>query len=417
MYCIRCGKAIADDSLVCPHCGAKLDVSDNPFSNDEPVYSMPAATSTYQAPPVKRKKKTGIIIAVVLILAVLGGGAYAGHWYFHRPIMLITKAIEENDIKTVVELFNELDEETDIDYVEKCMASYATKLQESFINHDKDYDEVMDELELLGKDILKDNSRYERIITDINDLNQSRENFEKAEKAFKKEDYEKASELYAKVSMHDDDNYEAAKEKIEEIKKLMIPDVIGTWRTTIDMAPAVVSLANIGTYGIDSSILSKFTFPVDLLLLFNEDDTCVISCDSEEMAGRADEMIDALLDLGVVVAAKELGMSVEELDKYIKMVYGKDTKSMLYEEAGGDRLKNEFVSGMEGDFYELWYIIDGDKIDIYENKSDMSGNGYGPVMTLTLYDNTICIERNTMSLPQEIELCIEYPLTFTKDEE
>ena len=417
MYCIRCGKAIADDSLVCPHCGAKLDASDNPFFNDEPVYSMPAATSTYQEHPVKRKKKTGIIIAVVLILAVLGGGAYAGHWYFHRPIMLITKAIEENDIKTVVELFDELDEETDIDYVEKCMASYATKLQESFISHDKDYDEVMDELEILGKDILKDNSRYERIITDINDLNQSRENFEKAEKAFKKEDYEKASELYAKVSMHDDDNYEAAKEKIEEIKKLMIPDIIGTWRTTIDLAPAIISVANVDSYGIDSSVLSKFKFPTDLLLVFNDDGTCIFCSDAEEFAAKADEVVDSLLDLAVVVASKEAGMTVDELDEYSRLLFGKDLRTYIYEEANGGNIKNQLVSEVEADYYELWYVIEDNQINLYESKSDLEGNNYGPYMCLTMYDNTICIERETNSIPHLFELCIEYPLTFAKDEE
>ena len=68
MYCPKCGKQIADDSLFCTECGEKLQVNES-FGVAAPLVGgqMPV-----QAMPVKKKKtKIGIIIALCLAICII----------------------------------------------------------------------------------------------------------------------------------------------------------------------------------------------------------------------------------------------------------------------------------------------------------------------------------------------------------
>lgn len=80
MYCPTCGKEIEDGSLVCPICGAALEVE-----SEQPVYQAAPAAA------VEPKKKNIVLpivvalvaiaaIAAVLIIFVFGGGNKDGKY-------------------------------------------------------------------------------------------------------------------------------------------------------------------------------------------------------------------------------------------------------------------------------------------------------------------------------------------------
>lgn len=415
MFCEKCGKQIDDNAKACSFCGAMVDGSVNPYLNNEFNISKPAPVSSYQAQPEKRKKKTGLIIAIIAFVLVLGGGATFGHWYFHRPIMLINKAIEINDIKTVAEIFPELTDEGDIISVQRAMGSYASELEKDFINKDKDYDEVMKELKLLGKDVLKDSSKYEKIIANIEDINDSRNNFEKAEKAFEDEDYEKASELYALVSKNDDEHYKDSQDRIEEIKELMIPDVVGTWKTVIDIAPAFLSGMNADIYGIDESLLSRISFPVDIIFSFDENANCEFSFDADQFFDKFSNDMGPIMDVLCEIAAKAAGMSVSDLDYYCKLLYGEDLKTTLAKELDVNSLKREF-GDLVGDGVESYfYAVEDNYIYLYRTEEDLK-NGVD-LGKMTLFDDKIVLEENAMYLDYNLEQCLDFPVEFEKVED
>lgn len=416
MYCIKCGKLIADDSVACAYCGAMVDGSDNPYINSADVSTVkPVSVSSFQS-STEKSKKTGLIIAIVLLAIVLLGGAGLGYWYFTRPIMLINKAIEVNDIQTVASLFDELEDEGEILSVQRAMGKYCDSLKKDFINRDKEYDDVMDDLELL-ENVLKDGGKYTSVLSEVKEINESRENFEAAAKAYSKEDYEKALELFESVSKKDDENYASAQEQIEEIKKLLIPDIIGTWSADIDFGGGLLSAAELSGYDIDTSLLSKISLPIKICLTFTEDNKCYYTYDATELIENFDEYYKGpLLDIAVGIAAKAAGMSVQELSSYCEWLYGTDARGALEKEIDFDALKNELMLALQSEYDEDYYSVDKSNVYLYSTKEDMELGTDMATGIMELKDDTIRLNDNAMNIEYSLEQCFDYPVVFEKED-
>ena len=219
-----------------------------------------------------------IAISVVVVLLLAAGGVL---FWMNRPINQVNTAIENNDLKAVNENFEKLSDD-DKEDIEEQMLDYAKDLAKDFTNGKKDYDDIEKDLRTLGKGVLKDNDDFEELTKQVEQLKQSKDDYEAAEKAFKEEDYQKAMDLYAKV-IADDTNYKDARDKIAECESKMTPDIVGEWACSVDIGNAMLK-----QIGLNSSE-KDFTFPVVFLYIFNEDGTGRMTLDKSGFEDKIKE--------------------------------------------------------------------------------------------------------------------------------
>ena len=86
----------------------------------------------------RKKKKNGLIIFLILLVMILAGAGVFAYLYFNRPILKINKAIEEDDIETVSELYDSLSKESEILDVQDQMLDKSKELEQGFVDGELD---------------------------------------------------------------------------------------------------------------------------------------------------------------------------------------------------------------------------------------------------------------------------------------
>ncbi|MCR4990607.1 MAG: hypothetical protein K6A38_07075 [Lachnospiraceae bacterium] len=279
-------------------------------------------------------KSKGIIIGItcfVLVLLCAAGGFL--FYYLNRPIVKINEAIEEEDIDTVVELFDKLSKEEEILEVQDKMYDYSKELKDGFVDEEIDFDEVEEKFDLLGEKILDGNSQFEKLVRAVNELNESRKAYEAGIEAFEKEDYEGAIEEFEKV-IKKDDNFEDAKKKIEECKEFLKVDVTGTYRASIDISSLILQYMG-------QSNGSGFGIPVKVDFVFEliDDENGKAYLDVKNF----DLLYDGIVKIASVYAkkmiAEQYGVPEDKLETYVKLLYGKSLDEAIKDEIPLDDIK------------------------------------------------------------------------------
>ena len=266
------------------------------------------------------------------------------------------------------------------------MLDYAKDLAKDFTNGKKDYDDIEKDLRTLGKGVLKNNDDFEELTKQVEELKQSKDDYEAAEKAFKDEDYQKAMDLYAKV-ITDDPNYKTARDKIAECESKMTPDIVGEWACSIDIGNAMLK-----QIGLNSSE-KDFTFPIIFLYIFNEDGTGRMTLDKAGFEDKIKEFIDIAIEEIIKQYKLNFGMSEEDIDKQFKSFYGMSFR--------------DYIASLEEADMDFTYEIVEDKVNITtsEGKSD----------TLDMVDDTLQLkDMDYDSYASFAEFGIELPLVFNK---
>lgn len=333
MFCMKCGKSLDEGVTVCPECGEPVDMQ----KVNEALANNNAVNTTVVYAPAK-KGKGGLIAAIIAAVVVLAGAGFCIFW-FNRPIYIVQKAIENNDTATVAERFDDLkDEEKEI--VEEQMEAYIDGLYDSFKEEEIEFDYAMDELELLQNVVDTD-----EVENKVKTLNTSRENYAKAEKAFKDKDYENAVSLYSTV-VKDDSNYRDSLIKIDECKEEIAKQVYGVWECNYDMGDFMIEQSGL-TYDGD------YSFCIPFRLQFNEDGTGRIFIDIDMLNSEVDKYLDFSADMALKQYSDESGYSVEEINDVFVQMYGMSFKEYMKEAASTFSI-SEYFEGIEMDYeYEF----------------------------------------------------------------
>ena len=344
-------------------------------------------------------KKTVIVTVAAILLALLAAGAGFGFYYFNRPILKINNAIQEKDIETVNDLYGSLKKESEILEVQDQMLDYATELSDDFIKGDIDYDSVQEQYDLLGENILDDNSRFNKLERSVNTLNNSRIAFKNGQKAYKSGDYEKAVEEFGKV-IKDDENFDEAVAKIEECKQLLKPDVKGVYRTTIDLAKILAGY-------LDMSLTGALSIPinVDFVFEFTDDENGTAYLDIKDYDELADSVIKMVTVFAKKSIANELGASESDVDTYVKLIYGKSLEEVIADEANIDELK----AMMPQDKVPFYYTVEDDEVIITSDSDDEK-------YIMSVHDGELHLdEASGNSIDELLDAGLELPLVFRKD--
>ena len=290
-------------------------------------------------PPKKAKKEkkkkekseksggAGVVIAIIILVLILAGAGVGAYLFLNSPYNKIKKAIAENDITTVCELYSELNNDEQKEYVGNSMWNYVVDLESQYQDEKIDYDTAMADIKAINKSVLKNDKELKALIEDMDALNGSRTAYDTAEKAFKKGDYEKAYDNYALV-IKDDSNYKKAQKQMEECLALMIPPVTGKYRLDFDMGDAFLE-------GISTGDTSQYTIsmPSAMILEFNEDGTGSMYIDEDAMNAGLEQAMDDLVGIYYDLLEQETGLSKIEIDA---MLYNAGYNSLE------DMVKDEF---------------------------------------------------------------------------
>ncbi len=281
----------------------------------------------------KKKEKSeksggaGVVIAIIILVLILAGAGVGAYLFLNSPYNKIKKAIAENDITTVCELYSELNNDEQKEYVGNSMWNYVVDLESQYQDEKIDYDTAMADIKAINKSVLKNDKELKSLIEDMDALNASRTAYDTAEKAFKKGDYEKAYDNYALV-IKDDSNYKKAQKQMEECLALMIPPVTGKYRLDFDMGDSFLE-------GISTGDTSQYTIsmPSAMILEFNEDGTGSMYIDEDAMNAGLEQAMDDLVGIYYDLLEQETGLSKIEIDA---MLYNAGYNSLE------DMVKDEF---------------------------------------------------------------------------
>lgn len=281
----------------------------------------------------KKKEKSeksggaGVVIAIIILVLILAGAGVGAYLFLNSPYNKIKKAIAENDITTVCELYSELNNDEQKEYVGNSMWNYVVDLESQYQDEKIDYDTAMADIKAINKSVLKNDKELKALIEDMDALNGSRTAYDTAEKAFKKGDYEKAYDNYALV-IKDDSNYKKAQKQMEECLALMIPPVTGKYRLDFDMGDAFLE-------GISTGDTSQYTIsmPSAMILEFDEDGTGSMYIDEDAMNAGLEQAMDDLVGIYYDLLEQETGLSKIEIDA---MLYNAGYNSLE------DMVKDEF---------------------------------------------------------------------------
>ena len=262
-----------------------------------------------------KNKKTGLIVGIVagvLVLASIGVGAFL---YLSRPMHKIEKAIEVTDTETVSDLYSELKSEDDMALVKEEMLKLSEDTYNDYLDEKISYDDAMDILDPLEDDVLADDEDFLKILSDMKDIKDSRDAFEKAEEAFLKEDYESAYEKYLMVIEKDTKNFEEAAKKIELCLEEINKGPSGMYEGSVSLDTMIEEF--VSSYGFDISI-PDILF-VSIYAEFNEDGTGSLYVDEDDVKNITETLIPYIKDSFLDKYLAEIGISEDSLDMLVTL--------------------------------------------------------------------------------------------------
>ena len=443
MFCTNCGREIPDGSSRC-YCGQIFDINSQPVTqaaapsgmtaptqsaaptgiNQQPVMSGSilgtsqrinsmngnAANAGFQQPqqsyipkePVKNQKNTGLIVTLCIVVALLVGIIAFLAYYLNRPIYKIEQAMEKENIEKVVDLYPKLTKDEDQDYVQDQMFEYASSLKSQFVNGEVEYEEINQTLTDLGDVILGEYPGYSDLKQSVEDLKDSRDAFVDAENAFQLEDYETALAQYEMV-IPEDSNYEAAQDGIEKVKEFLVPDIVGTWSTEIDLGSYLTGQMGYG---------SDLNFTMELVYDFGEDGIATCYIDEDSIYANKQVFTDYLMDMLYEYYEMSLGMDRDEIDSYLSAYYGMTMADMLEEELDVDELLQEMANEMQTEEFE--YRIEADAFVIEKDNEEVHMYIEMPDQDTLLLTGTDNPNMNDSTLELLSQIGMDFPMTFKR---
>lgn len=333
MICTNCGKEIADGSTSCEFCGAPVETK-------------------------KAKKKGGVIVAIIIVilLLVLAGIGVAAYLIINSPDMKIKKAVENNDIETICELYSDVKSDDVKKFVSDSMYNYVCDLEDQYVSEDIDYDTMKSDFDALGKAVLKKDKEFKTLVEDMDALKESRDNFKAAEKSFKNEDYQTAYDQYALV-IKDDSNYKTAQKKMEECLEAMIPDVCGEYVYDYDLGPDLMD--RLGLVDSGYTVYCPITINID----FYEDGTGRMYYDEDNYKAGMELAMEDLKDVVYGVLKEEAGLTKKEVDQFYKDTGYDSVDDWIYETCNLSNYDDYYAISLFDFEYE---VIDENNIHIIE---------------------------------------------------
>lgn len=375
MFCTHCGKEIPDGSKNCMYCGMATNVSNvqdsmstintvetvaetvtetvsetvsNTAENEaakepapvpQPVINNNQSDLALDSPKTKKDKKekignAGVIVACLIFLLIIIGAGVGAYLFINSPYNKIKKAINANDVATVCELYPELNNNEQEEYVANSMWNYAVELEKKFQDNEIEYDDAMEDINPISKVVLKNDKELKALMSDMSDLNDSRVAFAAAEKAFKKEDYQTAYDNYSLV-IKDDSNYKTAQKQLEICEEYLRPDFLGRWELDYDMGEAF--LDSFLSDSVDSKSQYTVSWPAIMYFQFNEDGTGCIELDEDAFNEGKEQAIEDMVSIYYDLLEEETGLSKLEIDEMLYYAGNDSLEDMVkdqFEESG-----------------------------------------------------------------------------------
>ncbi len=354
----------------------------------QPVYNQAPAAAP-------KKSKAPLIIALVVLAVLILGGVGFGIYWINKPINKVNKAIEVKDYREVSTLYSELKAE-EMTQVQDQMLLVCKNLYDDYLAERVDYDTVMSTYTALEAGVLNDSSEYYEVRVKLNNLKDSRDAWADANSAFDKGDYEAALDLYNKV-ISADANYKAAQDKVAECEALIVPDVVGEWEITIEVANMVAE--EMGMYeGLDN-----LSLPMTLVYSFDEDGTGLLYVDVDALEPKLRTFYEDIFDVIVEQELEGTGLSYADMDKLCKEYYGMSFKEYYMMSFDAADFMDEFADCTE----TLTYEIDGQTVVATLDNSFKSD-------TLEYVDGTLVLQETAGDIEIFEQFGCDLPLVFTR---
>lgn len=205
MFCPKCGAEVQEGSLFCYKCGVNLSL------NKENSCSMFAEIVNKLR--IFKNKKIIIALLAVIIIAVIGTV------YLNNPISRFKNNITNNNYIEAVKIYDDkikgnIDKEN---MVLRFLESEINKIEDLFINENITYDKAKSKLTTIKNTGLV-SAEVNNALNRIDNLNNSRIAYKKAEQYLKNNDILNALKEYKNV-IPEDQNYKRAKEQIANNEK------------------------------------------------------------------------------------------------------------------------------------------------------------------------------------------------------
>ncbi len=205
MYCPKCGAENPGDSLFCNKCGNNL--SSDSYKKNNVLTEMIGKFR----PLINKKNILALCLVLVIILAVA--------FYLNNPVSKFKSYIRNNNYIEANNLYyDKIKGKTD---KEKQIISFLRdeiiKIKKSFTDERMNYKDAKKRLETIRNTCLI-NSDTNEVIDFVNNLNNSRSAYKKAEEHLKNNDIVNALKEYKKV-IEDDKNFAKAQEQISNNEK------------------------------------------------------------------------------------------------------------------------------------------------------------------------------------------------------
>ncbi len=394
-----------------------------------------------QGNKIRKKISIKLILAIVVMLLILGAAILGFIWY-NLPINRINRAFEEGDIKQVVSLFPELTSGEDIEDVSGRLRDMASDYYDDYLGGDMSYDDTMAFFKLITKRVLKKDKKVAKLISNINEIEQSRIDYDEALSLMDDEDYLGAISHFGLVSKLDKVSYKKASKKIEEcwaayeasvievVDKLvesgdyegalealqdaleilpgsdaltdrlsevmayMDVDLSGKYTTTIDLGDMIAG--DLGLSGYD------VYFPAVLVLELSDDKLKIyVDPDSVESALNAltadSESMEAVYAL-----AEDYGINKAEADILIALTYGGSYTKFIMDNYGG-----EIQDALDSFAHEVKCYVDNKYI--YIGTTDKNDTNY-----LTYSESSTGIILESYKGSDSILSALKYPIPWAR---
>jgi hypothetical protein len=200
LRCSKCGSENNEDSLFCNKCGSKL--------------------SNYVEQSSKSNRflnKRYIILGCSIL--IIGIAVVVFLTIFTNPVFAFKNDINNNKIEEATKIYNDKikGNSEKVKNVESFLKDEITNILQSFKKGKTDYDTAKNKLETIQKTELV-STKVNNALSDIDNINNSRISFKKAEAFEKSNNYIDAIKEYKNV-IRDDSNFETAQKRITPLIK------------------------------------------------------------------------------------------------------------------------------------------------------------------------------------------------------
>lgn len=342
------------------------------------------------------KSKKLIYITSILLIAMVIAAVII--WYY-LPINRIYRAFDKGDYEEIVQLYEKVWSQSKRDNVKERLIAVADEYYDEYLSEEITYSKVMDFYDLVTENVLKRDKYIKTQIDDINEINVSRDNYEKAAKYMRNDEYILAIQYFEMVSEKDqvyknkaeenidickqnycsdtimtvaslviEEQYEAAKEillealaifpdesllidKLAEIEELINKqnsiDITGVYKVKYDVGELIANEMGISGY--------KVECPVTVVLSIDNSSLSVY-VDEDSIHSAIEELTKSSMD-AIYAVASDYGIGKKEADIAVLMMYKGSYADFIMDNFG-----DEISDALNEFSYEMAYIVEGNNI-------------------------------------------------------